>query len=327
MASITAMPSSSSLTIEVDASQFPDVTRNRLIEAINTRRLPGRFLYDSPAQAARWLRYHSVWSPSRTETELLHLYDQAFDFALSEFKSAGTNHLQYISLGCGGGSKDKRLVERAAAASLSITPTLTDTSPSLVVGAVNHVAHPGGRGIVIDLEQAPLKSAFSTSEAPSLWTAFGMVPNLNYTAFIQWLRDTLSKQDLAIISANLSPQAHPNALPLIIPQYDNLEARSWYYGALRELGLGEVELDIRGNSLVRDGSIWRVEVTATLAESSTVYVYDQRIDIPAEEPLEVFFSNRFTPDAFERVLTQQDLKVQHRWLFEGEQEGIWVVSL
>ena len=70
------------VTLTVHDSQYPDRVAEQLRRGLRTRKLPGKFLYDSPAQAQRWLAYHQAYSPSRTEPALLTLYQQAFQVAL-----------------------------------------------------------------------------------------------------------------------------------------------------------------------------------------------------------------------------------------------------
>ena len=70
------------VTLTVHDSQYPDRVAEQLRRSLRTRQLPGKFLYDSPAQAQRWLAYHQAYTPSRTEPALLHLYQQAFQAAM-----------------------------------------------------------------------------------------------------------------------------------------------------------------------------------------------------------------------------------------------------
>ena len=91
------------VTLTVHDSQYPDRVTEQLRHGLRMRKLPGKFLYDSPAQAQRWLAYHQAYSPSRTEPALLTLYQQAFQAAL---QALAPSVLHYVSLGCGGGTKD-----------------------------------------------------------------------------------------------------------------------------------------------------------------------------------------------------------------------------
>ena len=70
------------VTLTFHDSQYPSQVAAQLRHGLRTRRLPGKFLYESPGQAQRWLVYHQAYSPSRTEPALLTLYQQAFQVAL-----------------------------------------------------------------------------------------------------------------------------------------------------------------------------------------------------------------------------------------------------
>lgn len=322
------------LTVEIHPSQFPEPVRLRLERALASRRLPARFLYDSPAQAARWLGYHAAWSPSRTESALLALYAERFESTLASMPPS----IAYVGLGCGGGTKDALFVRRALDAGRTLRPTVSDTSPSLVMQALlrlgelepgsggGRVDGPGdrARGLVIDLEVEPERSAF-TDDRPTVWTAFGMVPNLEAEAFLSWAAGVIGPEDRLLVSANLHPSPFPSAGADILPQYDNPEARAWYAGAVAELGLNGAELSITGRSRREDGRAWRVEVCARAGEAATLRAFDAEVPLEAGEALSVFFSNRYTPDAFEDELAAAGLTVVDRSIFDGGEEGIWTV--
>ncbi|MEL6185404.1 MAG: L-histidine N(alpha)-methyltransferase [Myxococcota bacterium] len=309
------------LSLRFHASQRPGRVRARLSEALEQRSLPARFLYDSPAQAARWLAYHAAWSPSRTEEELIDLYQRAFRSTLGRFESPDLVH---VSLGCGGGRKDALLAEAAQLRRLPLRAVLSDTSPSLVMEAMS--AHPGSaEGLVIDLESSPSRAAFTRAH-PALWTAFGMVPNLDADRFLGWLAGCLGPDDRALVSANLHSKPWPDAGEDILPQYDNPEARAWYLGALAELGFGEAEVRVRGRARSPDGAAWRVEVEARSHQPGRLLAFDREFPVEAGSTFSVFFSNRFTPAAFEKTLVAAGLHPLERWRFAGDEEGLWLVG-
>lgn len=309
------------LALDFHPSQFPNTVQDKLQTALEARQLPARFLYDSPAQAARWLAYHEAWSPSRTEAELLDLYDDAFRGGLD---ALGSRELGYVSLGCGGGTKDSRFRVQAGKRGLDPAITLTDTSPSLVMAALLKNPEAKARGVVVDLEAEPERGLFAEAR-PTLWTAFGMVPNLDAERFLGWLGRCLEPPDIALVSANLHRSPWPEAGPEILPQYDNREARAWYMGALAELGLGAAELEVRGEPRGHNGAAWRVKVEAVSQAPAELAVSDRRIHLPAQASISVFYSNRFTAEAFERTLDAAGLSPERRWIFEGEEEGVWLV--
>ncbi len=312
------------MRLDVHPSQYPRAVADRLRAALERRQLPGRFLYDSPAQAARWLAYHQAWSPSRTDAATRSVYDLALDEAVARL---GTGPAVHVSLGCGGGQKDARFLALARAAGRTLLPVLTDTSPSLVLEAM--LASDGARGLVVDLEAEPTRDAFvgpALDElGPVVFTAFGMVPNLDADRFLAWLVKQMAPTDLALVSANLHPEPYALAEPDILPQYDNPEARAWFLGALAELGISGPDLRVFAEPRDRDGSAWRVRVLAELLTPSSVRLHDQVFALSAGEVLDLFFSNRFTAAGFERVIERAGLASMGRWLSPTGQEGVWLL--
>ncbi|MBX2813514.1 MAG: L-histidine N(alpha)-methyltransferase [Myxococcales bacterium] len=322
-----AFSTKSALSILVHESQFPEVTQRQVVNALANHHLPARILYDSPAQAARWLQYHRSWAPHYFEGDLLKLYNSAFDHALDAIHRQATQDIHYISLGCGGGGKDAIFLDRAARSHTRVTAVLADTSPSLVVSALLTCASLDSHGLVIDLEQHPGRNHFGVEDdRPTLWAAFGMVPNIDYSSFITWLHDALGPLDFALISANLSPEPWPEGASLIIPQYNNSEAQHWYLGALRELGINLITLEIRDQPHQADGAIWKIEVLGHLPARTDIYVYDQPLVLAHHQPLRVFYSYRFTPASFEKVLSDHKFSIHKRWIFGDRHEGIWLIS-
>ena len=130
-------PAAMPVTLTVHDSQYPDRVAEQLRRGLRTRKLPGKFLYDSPAQAQRWLAYHQAYSPSRTEPALLTLYQQAFQAALQALSPSA---LHYVSLGCGGGNKDALFLP-ACDVTLSSSPLHAD-GYERGPGGGNDAAHP-----------------------------------------------------------------------------------------------------------------------------------------------------------------------------------------
>ena len=130
------------LAIEIHPSGFPAHLRAAALAGLRAGRIPARFLYQSDAQAERWLAYHRAYSPSRTDDGLRDLYRDAFRAAVDLL---GAGPLAGISLGCGGGQKDGDLFDAIpfGARSRCVYVPL-DTSPALVMEAALHVAkrHP-----------------------------------------------------------------------------------------------------------------------------------------------------------------------------------------
>lgn len=291
-------------TVRFHASQYPPRVRERTLAALRAGTLPARFLYDSPAQAARYLAYHRAWSPSAFG--LVELYDAAYRAAVERAPSG----FEWVGLGAGSGAKDARFLTIAGAR----PSLLSDTSPSLLLEALEQV--PGADALCVDLTERPARAVF-TGDAPVVFGAFGLLPNLGHRLLLPYLASLLRKDDLLLLSANLSPE--PMATELILPQYDNPEARAWYAGATAALG-ATAPVQVAARPVLEDGSIWQIEATADIY--APLSAWDATVEV---ERLEVFRSERFTPEALLDLFEEHELEVVAAFVDERREEGIYVL--
>ena len=321
------------MTLTVHDSQYPEQVAMQCRQGLRARKLPGRLLYDSPAQAQRWLAYHQAYSPSRTEPELLALYERAFNAALRLILQAQPLH--YVSLGCGGGTKDALFVRRALhhGGALHVSPT--DTSTALVLETMLRLqaAFPalGASPLVVDLAAEPdLHPWLARQEADGasrVFGCFGIIPNFDHAALLSYLRRLMRPDDLLLLSANLSPGPYGSAAAQrILPQYDNPLARAWFAGLLDSLGFArsDLRLSVQARSLRADGHIWRLQADAHVLQDVKLALYEESFDFRAGEALEVFFSNRFTPAALPQVLDEAGFEVRQTWVLASQEEGIYL---
>jgi uncharacterized SAM-dependent methyltransferase len=318
------------VTLTVHESQYPSQVAAQLRHGLRLRRLPGKLLYASPAQAQRWLVYHQAYAPSRTEPAL-SLYQHAFHTALQTLTAPS---LHYISLGCGGGTKDTLLLQQAVSRCEAVCFTPLDTSAALVVETMVHLhrALPDlpGFPLVVDLDVEPDLTAFLRQPEPPaaqrLFGCFGMLPNFDYRTFLPYVRRLMRPTDLLLLSANLSPQPYPEASAHIVPQYDNPLAHAWFIGLPESVGFSaaDLELDVVAQSLRSDGHVWQIRATARLLRQVHVTLYDEAFVFQPGEQLHLFFSNRFTPQVMPQVLTEAGLTVIETWLLASQEEGIYL---
>ena len=321
------------VTLTIHESQYPGRVRDQLCHGLRTRVLPGKFLYDSPAQAQRWLAYHQAYSPSRTEATLVALYQQAFRTALHRLTAVP---LHYVSLGCGGGTKDWLFLQQATARHTSLCFTPMDISPALVVETILKIqsAFPAVPSfpLVVDLEAAPdlapMLAQPETAGTHRLLTCFGMLPNFAYQTFLPYVRRLMRPGDLLLLSANLSPLPYPDAVAHILPQYNNPFARAWFTGLLDSIGFATADyaLHIDAHPLHADGHIWQIRAAAQLLQQVQVQVYDEVFSFTAGEWLRLFFSNRFTPHILPQILGEAGLTVVETFLFDSQEEGIYLCT-
>ncbi len=321
------------VTLTVHDSQYPDSVAEQLRHGLRTRKLPGKFLYASPAQAQRWLAYHQAYSPSRTEPALLALYQQAFAAALQVLSPSA---LHYVSLGCGGGNKDALFLQQARPRCPSLIFTPMDTSVALVVETMLRIKSTVPTlmtaPLVVDLEGEPDLTAWlsqhETTVHQRLLACFGMLPNFPYRTFLPYVRSLMRPGDMLLLSANLSPGLYADAVARILPQYDNPVAHAWYTGLLDSLGFAapQIQLAVHTHLLRNDGHIWQIRTEARMMQPVQLTLYGEMFPMTAGEVFEVFFSNRFTPQVMPEMLAEAGLTLVQTWLFDSQEEAIYLCT-
>ena len=321
------------ITLTFHESQYPARVIEQLRHGLRTRRLPIKCLYDSPGQAQRWLSYHQAYSPSRIESDLQALYQQSFHTALRLMQPVS---LHYISLGCGGGRKDALFLQQAQLQCRHLHFTPIDISAALVLETIVHIqdAFPdlSSSPHVLDLEVQPdlvsLLSEHETVASKRLLSCFGMIPNFEYRAFLPSLRSLMRPADLLLISANLSPTPCAESQAHILPQYDNPFAHAWFGGLLNSLGFpaSHVRITVQAEPLRPDGHLWQIQAYASFLQAVTVTVYDEAFHFTPDERLDLFFSNRFTPQVMPHILADAGLRIVETFLLASHEEGIYLCA-
>jgi Histidine-specific methyltransferase, SAM-dependent len=320
----------SPLSIVIHPSEFPTQVRTAVLAGLKAGRIPGRVLYQSDAQAQRWLDYHRAFSPSRIDSAVREMYRSAFQ---AGFDLLPDGPCVAISLGCGGGQKDGDLFDtltpehRAHSAYVPI-----DTSVALVVEATLHVAerHPQVPAfpLVANLEAEPDLNACLqdrvSPELPRLLCAFGLLPNLEPLSLLAYVRRLLRPGDALLLSANQSPKGLAGDGERILTQYDNVPARTWYLGAVEALGipLADVDLRIDTLSVQSDGGWWRIDVKIVPRRDLEIRIHGEAIAWQAGQIVELFHSHRFTVPALTARLESAQLEVLNSWQGAGGEEGI-----
>jgi len=111
--------------VAIHPSQFPENVRRDLFESLRARKINHKFHYDSVKQTQKWLALHDACSPARNDIDCVETYDKAFGAAADRVAS---RRVQVISLGCGGGQKDVRLLKLLKAGGKKISYSPCDVS-------------------------------------------------------------------------------------------------------------------------------------------------------------------------------------------------------
>ncbi|MCZ6472311.1 MAG: L-histidine N(alpha)-methyltransferase [SAR324 cluster bacterium] len=320
--------------LSIHESALPGRAAQGLLEGLRARRLPGRWLYDSPAQAQLWLEYHRAYAPSSADAAMSALYGEAFAKAAAELGAQG---LHAVSLGCGGGRKDAALLTAAGGAGADGGPanrySPLDLSPALVLEAVGLVRErfPGlpVNPLVADLAARPNLADWLADPGPfaqpRLFSCFGMLPNFEPVCLAAYLRGLLGPPDRLLLSANLSPGGMARDGKAILAQYDNPHAMRWYEGALRQLGCvpQDLRLEVSSRTLAGDSEAWRIVVEAEVLRGFTLRLCGAELPFQKGERLELFYSNRFSEGACRALLNCAGLELLQAWRHPAGEEAIF----
>lgn len=273
---------------------------------------------------------HRAHSPAVRRPQTQSIYRQAF---LAIAKSIGTLPVQVISLGCGGGNKDRMLMEELQRYCLGAHYLPCDISADLVREASLQAKRlPGVQqcsSIVCDLEKSPLLARYlrGLPRAQRIFLFLGILPNMEPGTAAQCLGALLRKGDLLVVSANMVGGIHPHSeIQKILPQYDNPLTRAWLLTFLREMGLPRDAgaLNFRLGRSPQWPALMRIEAPYVLKKAAKLRI--GRYSFPFEEGKEImlFSSNRHTPLLAKNFLRKLGLSKIQGWISANGEEGVFV---
>ncbi|HTL57401.1 MAG TPA: L-histidine N(alpha)-methyltransferase [Candidatus Limnocylindrales bacterium] len=329
---------SSSVTVEIHPSQFPEQVRAQLGESLRARRINHKFHYESVRQAMKWLELHEVYSPSRNDPDCAALYNRSFAAALERIL-AGRVHL--VGLGCGGGQKDARLIAALRSRNIAASYSPVDVSVAMVLVARQTVLEYLGSAecfpLVCDLAIADdlpeyVERRFNTGNAKTrlpesrLFTFFGMIPNFEPQVILPRLAAMVRPRDLLLFSANLAPgKDYAAGVEKIVPLYDNTLTREWLSIFLSDVGVEKEDGQIRF-AIEDDAGLKRIAAYFEFSRAREVQVDAERFAFSAGDSIRLFFSYRHTPALIKSLLQENGLSVGGQWITQSEEEGVFLVA-
>jgi uncharacterized SAM-dependent methyltransferase len=319
------------LPVAFHSSRFPDRVEGALLHSLRSRVLNPGFLYDGTRQTRRWLRLHEAWSPSRTDPTCATIYEQAAD---SLPRISSDRHVVLVGLGCGGGRKDTRFLQRLRPDTDRLVYAPCDVSAAMVLTAAKAArteARPDEcRPLVCDLVETPdlpeRLDEWCGAEPARLITFFGMLPNLEPDAVMPSIAGSLRPGETLMVSANLVPGDDPaSGMNRVFPQYDNALTREWLLGFLLDLGVGR-----------DDGELFIGIPDQSELEGRRRIVADFRfrrqrvLELPGEtfrfgegDEIRLFHSWRYTTAAVRALLLKRGLVVDAEWVANSGEEGVF----
>ena len=318
-------------TVVIHPSQFPQQLHRELVTSLRRGKLHPKFLYDSVRQTQKWLALHAACSPARLDPDVTRIYRRGFEAAATALK---TRRVHVVGLGCGGGTKDTRLLRLLRRRAIQPAYTPCDVSSAMVLtarkAALAVVPDERCFPLVCDLARAddlPESFSLQTAESfPRLFTFFGMIPNFEPHVILPKLARLVRGQDLLLFSANLAPGPdYERGVRKILPQYDNPWTRDWLLSFLVALGVDSRDGQLRFCVEVDAGSgLRRVVARFHFRRSREIEIGTDRICFRPGRPLQLFFSYRHTPAGITRLLRRHGLEVREQWIASSEEEGIFL---
>ncbi len=314
--------------ISVHESVWPSRWRSSLIDCLRRRAFDARFHYESPAQTAAWLALHEAHSPARSDPAVARLYPDAIADSVSRMPAPA----RLASLGCGGGQKDLDVLRACGAPAYAAI----DVAPGMVIEALNRVrsrlSTVAARGLVADLHAIQAIASWTRDAfrepGPTLWLAFGIVPNIPAAEIPGILRALLAHaEDRLLLGANLIPGPNPQAeMRAILPQYDNDITRRWLALLPQSLGIPAAPEDIRFAVIPPDGALpWRIEATLPVQKNCQISLFGECLQLPGAEPFRLFFSNRFTPDDLRNMAEAAGCQITASRIAPSREEGVFEI--
>ncbi len=338
---------SSPVSVLFHPSQFPGAVRRDLLDCLEAGAINHKFHYDSIKQSQAWLELHAAYSPARTDPDCAATYDRAFG-AVAELLPHANVHV--IGLGCGGGQKDTRLIEKLKAGGRQLRYTPVDVSTPLVLVAreaaetilprapcvplvCDLATADGVAGIFTELEKTQLSGVRSRScltgrkKLIRALTFFGMLPNFEPAVILPKLAAMVRLGDYLLLSANLA--AGPNyaaGVRRVLPLYDNQLTRGWLMLLLRDLGVEDrdgrirfrIEKDSAGNGLRR------ISAYFDFLRGWKTRVGDRAFAFRRGDSIRLFFSYRHTPERVRSSLARYGLEITQQWITAAGDEGIFL---
>jgi L-histidine Nalpha-methyltransferase len=323
------------IDISIHATQFPHEVQRALLDSLRRRRIHPKFHYDSVKQSMKWLAVHQAFSPWQTEADCRGVYDRAFAEAI---RSCDQSSAHVIGLGCGGGTKEARLLELLKGQGGELFYSPVDVSSALVLAstlAVDGMMEPSRcRPLVCDLADARDLAAVLDRHAPPhtprLLTFFGMIPNFLPGEILPRLRALVRPGDRMLFSANLAPgNDYASGMERILPLYDNALTRDWLLTFLLDLGVegDDGEMRIQSEDCPQGSGLKRISAWFVFQRPRRIVVEEESFQSLAGERIHLFFSYRYTPSLVVTTLAQHGFRVDDRWLTESEEEGVFLCQV
>ncbi len=325
--------------IRIDESQHPGQVMADLKNCFRHRAVNHKFHYDSVKQTQRWLALHQAYSPSRTDADCARTYELAFGEAAQRIPPGP---VLLTGLGCGGGQKDRRLVQELQTSGHQADYLATDVSTAMVLCGCQEVAKAQPAAlltpVVLDLARVPsladvleeaAQGPAGSNRKPRLLSFFGMIPNFEPEEILPKLSEAVRAGDWLLFSANLAPgEDYRAGVERITPLYDNELTREWLIQFLLDAGVERSDGEIHFAIEPDEAGLGLLRVTAwfRFARHRAIEIDGERFAFNQSDRIRLFYSYRHTPVLVEGLLHTHGLHVQDSWITGSGEEGVFLVT-
>lgn len=332
----STVPEAASVAVLIHRTQFPAAVADALRASLRAHAMNHKFHYDTTRQTLRWLRVHEAFSPARTDPDCGRIYDEAF--ASTATSLAGATEIEVVSLGCGGGQKDTRLLAELRRANptarlryvptdVSVGLTLIAREAAVAAGVAPADCSPVVLDLALTADWAVALAAVLRPEAVRVVCFFGMLPNFAAGEVLPQLASLLRPADLLLVSANLAPGTdYAAGVAQVLPLYDNPLTRDWLWSVLQDLGAepGDGVMRFRLAACPENTGLLRIEAVVTFLRDCRLCFEGENFDYPAGAEFRLFFSYRHTPARLLALGAPHGLSFTGHWQNQAGDEGVFL---
>ena len=300
------------------------------IAALRANRIDPKFLYITPHQAELWRQVFLHHSPIHGNPDFIRIYRESF---AATSRNLGDQKILLVGLGCGTGRKELDLCSSLAG---KVLFTAIDVSCDLVMESVGQLIAAGAdhqRSLVCDLAEVEFIGRWLDDldgTLPRVITFFGLFPNFPPSVVTRLFRAISRPGDRLLASAHLVlvPEGKEEeisaAMKAILPQYDNAETLAWLGAALE---LWELE-ELVHSPEIEIGEIEGVPAfigTARWRTNEPFVKWGVSFLPQKDESLRLFYSLRYTPALFEKMLRREGFDPELLSITICRQEAVWCI--
>lgn len=309
--------------------------RTRILQrSLTSGVIDSRLLYETSEQANKWMAIHQKYSPINM-AGTFEIYEYAFREVCRKIKSRPTT---IISLGCGSGSKDVRLIRELINTNdtkdFPIKYVPSDISETLAMSAANQV-HQAFPNVVIQPVATDLSEAsrcmidFQSIDENRIVLFFGILPSIERRKAFQILKSIYQPTDFLLMSANLAPGGdYLEGVKQVLPQYDNAETKDWLLSFWETLKVSKVagNIDFEIGNEMRDeqfhSDLMRIQAIYRFVQSVSIEGPHGEHRFDQGDKLRLLISNRYTESHLRELMKGLNISNSRTYISKDGQEGV-----